>query len=129
MRFGEAGEIELIASRLDQVAPAQYILTLYWRAHRQPKADYHVFVHLVDAQGALLATFDSPPMGGLYPFSTWLPGQIVVDQHVVEVPTNIRPTALRVGLYELETLKRLPAHDASGVPLESEAVVLPLPSR
>lgn len=123
--FGEQ-EVELIASDLKRTDANQYTLTLYWRAHRRPQRDYVVFVHLVDAQGHLLATFDSPPVGGYFPFTTWLPGLVVKDERLISVPEDVQPSALLVGLYDLHTMTRLPAYALNGARLEADAVTIPL---
>jgi hypothetical protein len=81
-------------------------LTLYWQALETGSVSYKVFVHMLDAQGNLIAQHDSLPAGGARITPSWLPGEIVVDSH----PLTLAPeTALiRVGLYDPATGLRLP---------------------
>ena len=91
-------------------------LTLYWQALRAPEHDYTVFVHLVDADGKIVAQSDSYPVGGGYPTSSWRPEYLVRDVRRLEIPAGRRAGALRLvaGLYRLETMERLPARDGAG---------------
>jgi len=57
-----------------------------------------VFVHLLDAEGNILAQADqAAPVYGWRPVSGWLPGEIVRDVYAVERITGA--VALRYGLY------------------------------
>lgn len=84
-------------------------VTLLWRSLMPIKADYHVFVHLTDQDGKLLAQKDGVPMRNRYPFSQWKPGEVVVDSYDVLVPSNLPSTGteIRLGLYDFETGLRL----------------------
>jgi hypothetical protein len=89
-------------------------LTLYWEATGTPSADYAVFVHLLDAEGNLIAQSDSPPGSdahlGFYPTGRWEAGETIMDVHLLNLPTEVAPGAhrLRVGLYLPGTGERVP---------------------
>ncbi len=87
-------------------------ITLYWQATGTIHAPYTVFIHLVDAQGHILAQADAQPHNhlGAYPMNHWDPGEIVQDVHPLSLPPDIPPGTytLRVGLYRLDTLARVP---------------------
>ena len=70
--------------------------------------DYIVFVHLLDADGNLLASHDGPPVNGNRATSTWDPKEIILDVHVFEMPTVLDSDifTLSVGLYASHTEKR-----------------------
>ena len=87
-----------------------YRITLYWQALNSLPTPYTVFVHLVDAEGHLIAQHDGPPAGGAYPTPFWSPGDIVPDEHVLRLPRAPSPGRyqLRVGLYDSATQQRLP---------------------
>lgn len=100
-------------------------LTLHWRALARPDRSYTVFVHVLDAQGRLVAQRDSPPRGGVAPTDLWLPGDSLADEYVVDLPAGLPygRYSLKVGLYNPVSGQRLPAVDATGrqtdaVPLE-----------
>ncbi len=92
------------------------ILTLYWRALSAPPESYTVFVHLLDAQSALVSQADGLPLAGDYPTDRWVTGDLVIDDRVLQVPLDASEGRyhLDVGLYRLSDGSRLPAVDAEG---------------
>jgi hypothetical protein len=103
-----------------------FTLTLYWRAERQPKADYVAFVHLVDQAGNLVAQADGPPQFGMYPTSWWETGDELEDVREVVLPTDAGAGRydLFVGLYQWETMERLPIYAADGTLVPDRAIRL-----
>jgi hypothetical protein len=88
-------------------------------------ADYTVFVHLVDRNGAVRGQHDSPPMDGTYPTTLWQPGEFVTDAHLLTLPADLPPGdyVLEVGLYRVETGTRLEvAGDGDKVMLDKISV-------
>lgn len=88
---------------------------LVWKALRRVSLDYTVFVHLMDAEGNLVAQADSPPLEGHYPTSLWRVGEMIQDIHVIALPANAPPGVytLQVGWYLLESGERLPVDEAN----------------
>jgi hypothetical protein len=83
-------------------------LKLYWRADSLPPADYTVFIHLLDPLGNLVAQFDSPPAAGAYPTSLWDPGQIIADEIIIPLPSELSGSyELIVGMYDFKSGVRL----------------------
>lgn len=84
-------------------------LPLVWRAGAEMPESYHVFVHLVDENGAILAQSDAVPANWTRPTTGWLPGEYVVDPHELNWPEDLPggPLRLRVGLYDPDTGVRL----------------------
>ncbi|WP_448595228.1 glycosyltransferase family 39 protein [Thermoflexus hugenholtzii] len=82
-------------------------ITLVWGATRTLHQDYQVFVHVVDAQGRLLAQADHEPQQGRAPTSTWRAGDRIVDLVRWDPPGPDWAMVL-VGLYQLATGERLP---------------------
>ncbi len=89
---------------------AEVTLTLYWRAAATLPTDYTFFVHLLDEAGQLITQHDGQPQGGWYPTSIWAEGEVVADQLVLTLPAGSpsAPYQLAIGVYQLETLARLP---------------------
>jgi len=85
-------------------------LTLYWQARQVPQADYITFVHLLGADGTLLAQFDGPPVQGVYPTAAWQLGDRVTQQVSLALPAeSIAGTYdLVVGMYTYPEIVRLP---------------------
>lgn len=102
------------------------ILYLYWQAERRVSRDLHVFVHLVNAQGNIIAQADGPPVKGFYPSSKWLPKQIIEDVREIPVPCGTSPKMILVGLYDLTTLQRVPVFRENGVRWENDSIQIEL---
>ncbi|MBC7227583.1 MAG: glycosyltransferase family 39 protein [Thermoflexales bacterium] len=94
-------------------------VTLCWRSLAPLTGDYHVFVHLYDASGTLLAAGDGPPMGGAFPSSLWQPGDVILDIH--RLPPLVEGGRVAVGLYQLEDGARLPV-TVNGTPVPDAAI-------
>ena len=95
----DLGPIELAGYALEaDPEPGQDLpITLYWSAQEIPPGVYSAFVHLVDAGGTSWAQDDGPPLGELYPTTSWRPGETVRDRKTVPLPAD-----LPSGLYRLE---------------------------
>lgn len=88
-------------------------VSLCWESLAPTPVDYTIFAHLYDKAGELVATGDGPPMGGAFPTRLWLPGDEVVDRHLIPVadPGSLTKSGHRVGvgLYDLRSGERLQA--------------------
>jgi uncharacterized membrane protein len=96
-------------------------VTLQWQAQTQIDLDYSVFIHLVDANGNLVAQHDGQPWWEVtIPTSTWQPGEKLRDRHPIALPADLPPGTyyLRAGLYYWQTLERLPVLE-NGVPVNN----------
>ena len=84
-------------------------LILHWHARARPEKNYHVFVHIVDARGQLVAQTDGAPRGNRYPTRIWDAGERVPDAHAL----NVAPGKYTIlfGMYDPISGERLPAFD------------------
>ena len=85
-------------------------IELKWAALRKPSADYDVFVHAIDASGAILFQLDHPLKNGAGQSATnWNSGDAISDEFLA-TPSNRAPGAynLRIGLYVASPMKILP---------------------
>jgi len=98
----------------------QCSVALVWRADAETPVSYRVFVHLVDADGRILAQSDAEPGGWTRPTTGWLPGEYVTDIHTLSLPEALPsgPLSLRVGLYDPDTGARLVSRGADFVALD-----------
>jgi hypothetical protein len=87
---------------------------------------YTVFTHILDQAGWLRGQKDNLPVGGTYPTTEWVVGEIVVDKYEIEVAPEAPPGEYRieVGMYELATMKRLPVFSEEGKRLPEDRVLL-----
>ncbi|MCC6905772.1 MAG: hypothetical protein IT326_08025 [Anaerolineae bacterium] len=94
---------------------------LGWEAPGPAPADYHVFVHIVDAGGALVAQADGPPPGPSP--NTWQAGTRILDQRTIALPASLAAGdyTVRLGWYDWESGERIPL--ANG----ADALTLPAP--
>ncbi len=100
-------------------------VNLYWQTAGSVGCDYTVFVHAVDAQGRTLAQDDVQLKNrGGAPTSAWQPGDAARSFHTL--PALSAGATLRVGLYDLRTMRRLPlqgdASDENAVTVAQELV-------
>ncbi|MFZ5915505.1 MAG: 6-pyruvoyl-tetrahydropterin synthase-related protein [Chloroflexota bacterium] len=103
-------------------------LTLYWRASQQMSRSYAVFVHLLDAAGSIVAGHDGLPANWTRPTGGWLPGEVIADAHDLLLPAGLPPAeyTLEVGLYDAETLIRLPLLDTTAQPVGDRLLLDPV---
>lgn len=116
--------------RVWQLAPGDPLnVSLVWSAVEAVDHDWTVFVHLVAGDGNLIAQHDGVPAHGTRPTSSWLPGERLLDEHLLEIPAGATGRArLMVGMYDPETLVRQPfAGGATGLVLGEVEFVLPPP--
>lgn len=94
-----------------------FSLVLYWQARSPDGHDYSVFVHVLNAEGAIVAQHDSSPQNGNYPTGIWAPGEFIPDTHTLSLPPDLPAGAysLAVGLYRPQDGSRLPVR-LSGQP-------------
>ena len=101
-----------------QVKPGSELTALtYWQATTLPLPPLKAFVHLIDANGKLIAQSD----GLDAPTQFWRSGDVIVQLHRFQVPPDAAPGAyhLEVGLYNAQTLVRVqfkPAGDHLRLP-------------
>jgi hypothetical protein len=101
-RLGVGITLEGYALPETTFAPGDIVpLTLFWRAEATPAERYKVFVHLVNAEGTLVAQTDTEPGGGFALTSLWSPGESLTDRYGVLVPPDSVPGEYRlvVGMY------------------------------
>ena len=121
-RFGE--EIALDGHRT-AVHDGRLDVKLNWRALRAPQSDYTVFIHVLDADGRIVAQSDQQPAAGEMPTSSWPVGYRLVDTMAVTLPAELPagPYDLIVGLYDATTAARLLVQGADSRPA-GDAVAL-----
>ncbi|MEZ4642908.1 MAG: hypothetical protein R3E31_09280 [Chloroflexota bacterium] len=96
-------------------------ITLFWQTDAVLAQRYKIFLHVLNANGELVAQRDSEPGGGLNLTTIWQPGAVVVDNHGILIPADTPPGTytLLLGLYDL-------ADPTARLPLVSGEDALPL---
>jgi hypothetical protein len=110
-RFGDSMALRGYRLSATSLRPGETLtLTLYWEAAARPRRDFTVFNHVTALDGTLWGQKDAPPGGASSPTSRWRPGEAVADQHQIALKPDTPAGSydLYTGLYELESLQRLP---------------------
>ncbi len=110
-----ANGLELLEATLPaQSKPGEAIIVhLAWRATQTLPQDYTLFLHLVGANGQLIAGNDSPPARGSLPTTRWRAGQVVKYNAPLILPPDAPPGnyTLSLGWYAWPSLERLSLPD------------------
>lgn len=108
--------------RLDHVGVAPGTVTFDWTALAQPDKDYTLFVHVLDAGGAMIGQFDAQPFDGGYPTGLWDANERVRDERKITLPAVAKQ--LRLGWYDSQNGQRLTARKADGTPWQDDSVLI-----
>lgn len=116
--FGDALNLYGFSATTDA---SQLGLNLVWNAQGSVDSDYTVFVHVIDASGAIVAQSDLMPRSGAYPTALWLAGEYIDDAYRFSLKPGVY--TVEVGLYSQATGLRLTARIGTKV-LEDNSVPL-----
>ena len=121
--------IRLLGYRLnssDLSAGDPLTVTLFWQSDGRLTEDYHVFVHLLNTEGLLVAQHDGVPVQGEQATWNWRDGEVLQDDHTLVTGVDLPGGAyvLSVGMYDFLTSARLPALSPAGERLLEDCVFL-----
>lgn len=98
-------------------------------SRRLSAVDNHAwFIHLVDANGQIVAQQDRQPQGGYAPTSQWEQGTTIIDRLFFPLPTNtdLADWHVRIGWVDPATGDLMPVFDNQDQPLAENFVLLPV---
>ncbi len=99
-------------------------LVLYWHVLAPLPADEKVFVHLLTADGQLVAQVDAVPLHWSYPTGQWKRGEFIRDAYHLDLSGVPRGDyRLAVGFYDPRSGERLPV-EGTGAEAEADRIVL-----
>lgn len=126
VRLGDAARLMGYDLSASSVRAGQTVtVTLYWQVLRPTQQDVRVFLHLLCPGEQLIAQDDSVPGLGWYPSAIWAAGDVIRDEHVLEIgDAPAGACALSTGLYDFDTGHRLAAVDADNQRLTDDRVTL-----
>ena len=109
--LGSVGELVGVDLQPSVSAGQPLTVTLVWRALSSTEIDYKVTVQMLDAYGHPLAQHDSEPAEWKRPTSGWIPGEVILDAHVLTLPQSVAPGRYHVvaAMYHPGTGRRLAA--------------------
>ena len=112
--FGTGIFLKDVLLRHARIEPdGEIIVSLHWVANQPLDKNYTVFVQVIDfSKPEVIAQNDSQPAWGRSPTSQWIPGESILDTHIITLPAALRAGSyeLIVGLYDAETGERLINH-------------------
>jgi hypothetical protein len=90
-----------VATLIGVTQSPNHPVTLIWRAETETHTSYHVFLHLIGPDGALVAQSDGIPANWTRPTTGWLPGEYITDAHTITIPPDAPAGdyTLYAGLY------------------------------
>ncbi len=101
-------------------------ISLQWSAHQPLAENASWFVHLLDANGNIVAQQDRQPQGGYAPTSSWTSDQPVTDRLFFPLPANTDTLHWQVRIGWVQSGERLDVFDPGGAPLSEGFILLPL---
>jgi hypothetical protein len=97
----QAGAVELssasVAVETTASGTRELVVTLDWFTSGAVLGDAKIFVHVLDAEGQIVAQVDTRPARGALPPGNWLPGQLRDEIRIDVPPGNYR---VIMGLYD-----------------------------
>ncbi|MCL4504618.1 MAG: hypothetical protein M1140_01145 [Chloroflexi bacterium] len=104
-------------------APGQPLtVTLVWRAASKVSDNYVVSLQLLDDKTNKFAQNDSAPVDGNAPTTSWQPGAIITDVHVLQVSKTTTPGVykLQLVIYRPADFSRLGAFGGNGIYIDNQ---------
>lgn len=97
-------------------------ICLSWQTEEELTRDYQVFIHLFDASNERLDQQDFQPRN--YPSSVWAEGEVISDCRRFDETGEVAYAA--IGMYDLETLLRLPLRTDDGDAIPNDQLIVEL---
>lgn len=111
--FQGHGIVLLDVSLQGQLRPGETLyLSAHWQVLRPQQVNWTVFTQVLDDQNHIWGQFDGPVGTLSHPMSTWVVGEVREETYRLTISPDA-PSDLRLimGLYNLETMQRLPLID------------------
>jgi hypothetical protein len=95
-------------------------VSFLWQVNEPPPDDVTIFVHILDANGQLIAQADGDPLAGSYPFSQWPKDSTVRDVRSIDAKGS--GLSVQAGVYNRASGERLKATSGEGASFADNAV-------
>jgi 4-amino-4-deoxy-L-arabinose transferase-like glycosyltransferase len=110
----------------EEVGPGGTLnLVLYWQAEHEIRVSHTVFTHLLGTDGRIWAQMDSIPLTGGAPTTSWLAGEVLVDEYQLILDPQAPPGTyeIEIGMYDSNSGRRL-AVWVDGTQMEGDRMLL-----
>lgn len=126
-QLGDHVQLKRIKLSSKTLAPGESLIVApFWESDGQLEKSYKVFCHLLRDDQEVIAQRDDFPIKGSRLTSTWQAGEVIEDSYVIHLDDDIDPGEyeLSIGMYDPESMERLPAYDASGEQVHNNRIVV-----
>jgi hypothetical protein len=122
LQFGDFFSMDSLAVRVNdaqqsssewEVSPGDTLtVDIFWDVQQRPAEDYSVFLHLSDDPAVAPLAQADVLMGGVLPSGVWQSGDVIHEQLVLSIPSEIEAGEydLLLGSYFWQTGERLSAY-------------------
>ncbi len=120
--FGDRAVFLGHALAADHLPPGEEVhLVVYWRANGPVYEPLTSFAHLLGGPGTVLGQYDGFDVPAWY----WEPDAVIAQVYRFSIPPDTPPGdyPLEVGLYNPQTMERIPVLSAAGEPLGDRLVL------
>lgn len=107
------GGVTLLGYRLEDSGENELCLRLFWRTEQPTAVPHSLFLHLLDAEGNIVAQHDGPPTLPSRPTTTWDDPDEIIMSHILSLSRAAQGARLIGGLYNPQTWARLRAADGT----------------
>lgn len=116
--------LSLLGHTIEVVDDKQWRLRTLWQTDRPLAGDETFFVHLLDIN-QVIGSMDGDSGGGFYPLRLWQPGDVIIDERLVDVSPQADRAQLLIelGVYDRVTNQRVKVIEATQ-PVIDQAVLL-----
>jgi hypothetical protein len=103
----------------------RFTVNVYWQALGPMSEGYVGFLHLIGADGQLVAQDDHELGRGVYRTLAWQPDEVIREKYEWVTPPDAPrgEYTLRLGAYRFPEIKRLPVR-ASSLPAQDDVITL-----
>ncbi len=116
--------LRLLGHSIEAVDDAHWRLRTLWQTDRSIAGDQTFFVHLL-AVNQVVYSQDGDSGGGFYPLRLWKPGDVIIDERLIDVPLQADRAQLLIelGVYDRATNQRVPVSETTQ-PVIDQAILL-----
>jgi hypothetical protein len=126
-RIGESITLKNVRLNKDELKPGEPLIVVQtWETSGPVEGNYTVFNHLSAVEGDGFDQKDNIPLLGNRPTNTWLEDEVIEDAYYLALDESLPPGEyeLSVGMYDFETLVRIPAFDSTGNRLLDDRIIV-----
>jgi 4-amino-4-deoxy-L-arabinose transferase-like glycosyltransferase len=116
--------LRLLGHSIEAVDDTHWRLRTLWQTDRAITDDHTFFVHLLNVN-QVLTTADGDSGDGFYPLQLWRPGDVIIDERLIDVPPQADRAQLLIelGQYDRATNQRVKVIE-SAQPVIDQALLL-----